>query len=173
MENNPCIQELKAFASLPMAPGQKAFFERRLSDAREVRCCAMEDVFNPAQIRFLRKVYHPRKKECYKNASDLVELGPFNGFGKIGEFKYVEGLCCPSGLIPIEHAFVKVGDLYIDPTFEMALKEDVSRNYYVSLIEIDWEDLAQIQAETGFYGEIYRYRYGMELEAKRRAKEGR
>lgn len=64
-----------------------------------------------------------------------------------------------SGLLEIEHAFVKVGDKYIDPTFERALHRDVCKEMYAALIELDPETMAKYQLETGYYGDLYQYDY--------------
>jgi hypothetical protein len=61
------------------------------------------------------------------------------------------------GLLPIEHAFVKIGDKYIDPTFERALHIDVTKCEYVTLVELEWLELAEIQEKTGYYGGIYNF----------------
>ena len=57
------------------------------------------------------------------------------------------------------NAFVKVGDKYIDPTFERALKLDPRKEIYVSCIELEYEEMARLQAETGYYGELYLYSF--------------
>lgn len=105
---------------------------------------------------------------CYKNASDLVErvewmAGHYDP--NIPPVKYVEGLTYEPGLLPIEHAFVKIGDKYIDPTFERALHIDVTKCEYVALVELEWPELAAIQAKTGYYGEIYDYLFKQRIDA--------
>lgn len=88
--------------------------------------------------------------------------------------RYVEGFAYYDGLLSIEHAFVKVGDLYIDPTFERALHLDVRKEIYASCIELNPETMVRYQLETGFYGELYQYDYlcknRPELAAKMRAR---
>ena len=44
-------------------------------------------------------------------------------------------------IIPIEHAWLKVGDIYIDPTLEIVKKEIKDQHQYSSLIEIRPADL--------------------------------
>lgn len=177
IETNNIIEELRAVASLVWNPEQKAFYEQRAADARSVECVPMRDAFTPEQLQFLFKnnLYRTYKRMCYRNAAKLVECvawmaGHFDP--DIPEIKYVEGYCY--NLLPIEHAFVKVGDLYIDPTFEQALHLDVRKEMYVSCIELDPETMAQYQLETGYYGELYKYDYlckhRPELAAKMRAR---
>lgn len=164
METNRIIDELKAVAGLDWNPEQKAWFEQQANDARVVECVPMRDVFTPEQLQFLFKTigYKTEQKMCYKNASNLVEsvewmAGHFDP--GLPEIKYVEGYAYCYGLLPIEHAFVKIGDKYIDPTFERALHRDVRKEMYASCIELDPETMARYQLETGFYGELYVYDY--------------
>lgn len=164
METNHIIEELNAIASLDVTGRQKAYFEQRARDARPVRCVRMRDVFNDKQMAFYGKL-RMVKKQCYRNASNLVELGPIQAFGPLPRFKYVEGLTYEPGLLPIEHAFVKIGDKYIDPTFERALHINVTKCEYVSLVELEWPELAAIQEKTGYYGEIYNYLFKQRMDA--------
>ena len=164
METNRIIEELRAKASLDWNPEQKAWFEQQANDARPVQCVRMRDAFTPEQLQFLFKNtgYKTQQKMCYRNAAYLVECvawmaGHFDP--DVPETKYVEGFAYAYGLLPIEHAFVKVGDLYVDPTFERALHRDVRNELYVSCIELDALTMANYQLETGFYGELYVYDY--------------
>lgn len=163
METNRIIDELKAVAGLDWNPEQKAFYEQRAADARVVECVPMRDVFTPEQLQFLFKNagYKTQQKMCYKNAADLIQI--IEQWYFILDFdlptKYVEGYAYCYGLLPIEHAFVKIGDKYIDPTFERALHRDVRKEMYASCIELDPETMARYQLETGFYGELYVYDY--------------
>lgn len=161
METNRIVEELRAVAALGWNPEQKAYYEQMAADARPVECVPMRDVFTRAEYEYIRGVYHTHQKQCYKNAADLVALisHPLGGLGRKRPIKYVEGFAFSCGLLPIEHAFVKVGDQYIDPTFERALKLDVRKEMYASLIELDPETMDKYQLETGFYGELYQYDY--------------
>ena len=164
METNRIIEGLRAMASSDWNPEQKAWFEQQANDARAVQCVRMRDVFTPDQMQFLFQTmgYKTQQKMCYKNAADLVERAEWmaNHYDvNVPEIKYVEGFACSCGLFPIEHAFVKVGDKYIDPTFERALHRDVRKELYVSCIELDPETMVKYQVETGYYGELYKYDY--------------
>lgn len=164
METNRIIDELKAVAGLDWNPEQKAFYEQRAADARVVECVPMRDAFTPEQLQFLFKNtgYKTQQKMCYKNAAELVERAEWMAAhfdSGVPEMKYVEGYAYCYGLLPIEHAFVKVGDKYIDPTFERALHRDVRKEMYASCIELDAETMVRYQQETGFYGELYQYDY--------------
>ena len=155
------IDELKGVAGLDWNPQQKAYYEQRARDARDVECVPMKEVFTPEQMKTLGKFYHARMKMCYKNAATLVSWIKYM-FGdsfKDKEVRYVEGFAYSCGLLPIEHAFVRVGDKYIDPTFERVLKKNVRKEEYVSLIELTVEEMNRMQVETGCYGELYLYDY--------------
>lgn len=162
METNRIIEELRARASLGWKPEQQAWFDQQANDARPVQCVRMRDAFTPKQLELLKRWrYRTQQKMCYRNAAELVRL-----IGGLGAFtlttapvRYVEGYAYYYGLLPIEHAFVKVGDLYIDPTFERALHRDVRKEIYASCIELDLETMARYQLETGFYGGLYVYDY--------------
>lgn len=162
METNLIIEELRAFATLGWNPEQKAYYEQMAKDARPVECVRIREVLTPQQLRMLATFgYKTRQKQCYRNAAELVRL--LCGLGAFTltkqPVKYVEGFVYSYGILPIEHAFVKIGDQYIDPTFERALHRDVRKEMYVSLIELDAETMAKYQSETGFYGELYKYDY--------------
>ena len=161
METNRIIDEIRAVATLNWGPEQKAFYKQRAADIRPVECVRMCDVFNPDQLDFFRDVYHTQQKQCYKNASTLVTLisHPFGRFLFPEPVKYVEGFSCLFGVLPFEHAFVKIGDKYIDPTFERELHLDVRKEMYASLIELDPETMTKYLLETGYYGNLYQYDY--------------
>ena len=164
METNRIIDELRDRASLDWNPEQKAWFDQQAKDARPVQCVRMRDAFTPEQLQFLFKNtgYKTQQKMCYRNAAELVEWAEWMAThfdSGIPEIKYVEGYTDCYGLLPIEHAFVKIGDKYIDPTFERALHLDVRKEMYVSCIELDSETMAKYQLETGYYGELYAYDY--------------
>lgn len=162
METNRIIEDLRARASLNWNAEQKAWFEQQANDARVVECVRMCDVFTPEQLQFLKDWgYKTQQKMCYRNAAELVRM-----IAGLGAFqltrepvRYVEGYAYSYGVLPIEHAFVKIGDKYIDPTFERALHRDVRKEIYVSCIELDFETMAKYQMETGYYGELYVYDY--------------
>lgn len=178
METNVIIEELKARATLDWNPEQKAYFVKMAEDARPVQCVRMRDVFTPDQLQFIFKTigYRTHQKQCYKNASDLVNAVEWMAThydSSVPGVKYVEGFAYSCGLLPIEHAFVKVGEKYIDPTFERALHLDVREEMYASLIELECAEMNRLQAESGFYGELYQYaylkRFRADLAAKKRA----
>ena len=159
---NPIINDLNARASIDWPDEQKAYFVQIAADAKPVDCVRMCDALTSEQMKWIRMMgYHTQQKMCYRNATELVRI-----LGAVADkwdlnVKYVEGFAFSCDLLSIEHAFVKVGDKYIDPTFERALKLDVRCEYYVSCLELDAETMAHYQMDTGYYGELYRYDYAL------------
>ena len=164
METNRIIEELRTRAAFDWPPEQKAWFEQQANDARPVQCVRMRDAFTPEQLQFLFQTmgYKTQQKMCYRNASELVRRAEWMAAhfdSGVPEIKYVEGFAYVCGLLPVEHAFVKVGDLYVDPTFERALHRDVREEIYASCIELDFETMARYLVETGYFGDLYVYDY--------------
>lgn len=61
---------------------------------------------------------------------------------------------------PIEHAFNRVGDKYVDITFEFALNDtELLQHEYVVFGEYDLQTINRVTKETGYYGDIYRNVY--------------
>ncbi len=83
------------------------------------------------------------------NSHKLTNLFP-------DKVRYIEGRFSYLGL-PIEHAFNRIGDKYIDITVELALKEDVSEHKYMAYAEYDSEQIFEAAIETGYYGNYYQY----------------
>lgn len=161
MKTNIIIEELKTIAGMLAGTKQEYYYQQKIADAQVVECVRMREVFSREEMRFLREFYNPQQKHCFRNASTLVKLMSHplakNMFQK--PVRYVEGYTYAAGLLPIEHAFVKYGKKYIDPTFERALKLDVRKEMYVSLIELEPATMMQYELETGCYGELYKYDY--------------
>ena len=161
MKTNTIIDELRTIAEFMWGPVQKAYYQQKVSDAKAVKCVRMRDVFTRDELGFINEFYNAEQHHCYRNASTLIKLmkhqlakGMFNY-----RVRYVEGYASSPGFFPIEHAFVKIGSKYIDPTFEKALKLNVRKEMYVSLIELEPATMMQYELETGCYGELYKYDY--------------
>ncbi len=104
------------------------------------------------RIRQIKRVLRPKKHQCYRNAALLTELFP-------GRVKYVEGFGW-NRIVKVEHAFNRVGDKYVDITWEMVLKENVTTFPYVALIEAERDDvMADIQAHDNTTGDYYLHKY--------------
>ena len=109
----------------------------------------MYDVLN-YELEYIQHVIKPRPKQCYRNSHLLCEAFP-------ERILYCEGKT--NVPIPIDHAFNKVGDAYIDITFEFALHENPSIYEYVTFGEYDAKTIRKAVLETGYYGEIYKWLY--------------
>ena len=101
-------------------------------------------------IGLIRRVVRPEVKGCYRNAHLLTLLFP-------DRVRYVEGKT--HTVIPIDHAFNRVGDKYIDITFEFALELDPTQYEYVAFGEYPAGVIEEITNQTGYYGDIYRFCY--------------
>ena len=162
METHPVLKELYIKASFDWPDGQKEYFAQQAKDAKIVQCVPMKEAFTKEQLEFIRREgYHAKMKMCYKNASDLVCILSDPSYKELfpEEIKYVEGFAYCYGVMSVEHAWVKIGDKYIDPTFERVLKKNVKKEFYASLIELDLFTMCQYQVDTGCYGELYFHNY--------------
>lgn len=152
------IEEMRAFLRLGLPERQRKYFADTIDVAKRVEVVPAADVFNEREIELIRRVVRPEVKGCYRNAHLLTLLFP-------DRVRYVEGKT--HTVIPIDHAFNRVGDKYIDITFEFALRLDPTQYEYVAFGEYTADVIQTIVERTGYYGEIYRYCYcaeQMELE---------
>lgn len=164
MQENVIINFLAIMAGLDRHNEQSGFFSQRVKDARPVQCAKMSEAFTPEQMHFLfyNCGYRTQRKQCYKNSAILVDSAEWMAVHydpTLPPVRYVEGFAYEDGLLPVEHAFVKVGDKYIDPTFERALHIDVSKVSYVSCFEIDATTMTKYLSELRVYGGLYQYDY--------------
>ena len=156
MEDNMIIRELKAIAELDwLNEEQASYYRERAERAYPVQCVPMAEVFTPEQMSFIRIHYRAKRNGCWQNASRLFDLICYNPLYFHEKAKYVEGFVRSGGLLAIDHAFVRVGDKYIDPTFERALRLDVRNEDYVALREFSFREKNELQWESGYYGELY------------------
>lgn len=130
---------------------QKEYYTELLRNIKPVKVVPLKDVFTEKEIRQI-KLINIQQNECYRNSHLLTSLFP-------GRVMYVEGKVLPENLIPIDHAFNRVGDVYIDVTFELALKLDVTRQRYASIAEYDLNTISRIASATGYWGDYYKYEW--------------
>ena len=144
------LSDIEAFAAFTHGK-QKDFYLSQLSDAKQVEVVSIYDVFDKYEIEEIKYVVNPEKKMCYRNAHLLTCLFP-------DKVKYVDGMVAVWNTgFPIDHAFNKVGDKYIDITFEMVLCEDVSKYDYIKFGEYDIDQVENVSEKTGCYGECYKF----------------
>lgn len=135
---------------LPLHDRQRKYFQCLLKSAKPVQIVRAADILEDFELEYIKHVLKPKPKECYKNSHLLCEAFP-------ERFLYCEGRV--NVPIPIDHAFNKVGDVYIDITFEFALHEDPTIYEYVTFGEYDAETIQILSLATGYYGDVYRYLY--------------
>ena len=128
---------------------QKAYHREIIKVARPVKCVPAADVLDEYQLEYVKRYIVPEARHCYRNACLLAEAFP--------DILYVEGMTA----VPFdtEHAFNKVGDQYIDITFEFALGEDPRKFPYISIAEYDSVQVDEFVRQTGGYGEFYRFNW--------------
>lgn len=111
----------------------------------------MADVFNDREIEQIRRVVGPEVKGCYRNSHLLTLLFP-------DRVQYVEGQTY-TGVFGIDYAFNRIGDKYVDVTFELAFNDDPTQYEYVAFEEYPADVIQSVTEETGYYGEVYRHLY--------------
>ena len=125
--DNTLIEEIQGWAKLCTGK-QREFYRDMLEAAKPVEVVRAVDVLTPEQMDYLLHVVNPIPKHCYRNAYLLAEAFP-------NEIQYCEcKVAIPFG---IDHAINKIGDSYIDITFEFALEDCPERYDYVVIGE--WE----------------------------------
>ena len=129
---------------------QQKLFQQKLKDANSVDVVPLTEVFSKDEIKEIKKRIHPQPKCCYENAWKLCDRFEYEGNHKI---EYCEGYMNFKG-IPIEHAFNKVDDKYVDITAELALNKKIEDTYIV-LGTYSTDNVREILVQNGFYGDIY------------------
>ena len=165
--NNDIKNQLTAMAGMGWGKGQTAFYKQMVKDCRAVECERMRDILTPKQREFINAFYKAERKKCYRNAAELVFLMERADWLFPEPVRYVEGFT--QYLILIEHGFVKYGEHYLDPTLERAVRLDVRKEIYASLIELEPATLRRYLLETGNYGNLYQYAYDLEHNPERAA----
>ena len=147
MEENSMIAELRMFADMT-GGNQKKFFEFQLASAKVVKCVPLKELFSNEEIKLIKRLVKPQKKECYKNAHLMTNY--FSGV------EYVEGKVKLECGISVEHAFNRKGDKYFDITWELALNDKTDGVEYLSIGEYSQETINRIAIENEVYGDIVR-----------------
>lgn len=150
-KQNAIITQLRRFALLG-SDRQKAYYEQQLKDIYEVNVVKLSDAFTNEEIANIKNIVRPQPRMCYKNSHRLVELFP-------DKCQYVEGFTTILNGIPIEHAWNKVKDFYVDITFELALDIDVTKELYMALGVYDLSTITKQVSETCYFGGVYNYLY--------------
>ena len=130
---------------------ERVFFEHYLKDLKEVRCYPAAEVLTKEEISYIKKRVILIPKECYSNALHVSQILAET----YADIAYVEGVALAGEVLPISHAFVKVGSKYIDPTFEWVLDKDVEKETYAVLGEWNPDEALRRMAKWGTYGDVY------------------
>ena len=144
------IQEIQALQQI-VTGKQKEYYTELLRNIKPVKVSPLKDVFTEEEISRIKQI-NIRQKECYRNSHLLTALFP-------GRVIYVEGRVLPENLFPIDHVFNRVGDVYVDVTFEIALGLNVTQQQYASIAEYDLHTLSRITSATGYWGDCYKYEW--------------
>lgn len=153
------IEDINAFAVLASGNQQK-YYQDLLKVVEPVKIVSIKEVFSPDEIAKIKRLVRPKKKMCYRNAHLLTCLFP-------DKVKYVDGRVevWNTGF-PIDHAFNKIGDKYVDITFEMVWGEDVTKYDYIKFGEYDINQVEHVSEKTGYYGECYKFYWMQENKLK-------
>ncbi len=145
------ILDMLDFFAKNMSGVQQEFYKKMKEDADSVDIVPLKEVFSDEEIKEIKKRVNPKPKACYENAWKLCDRFEFDSNHDI---KYCEGYLNMKGL-PIDHAFNKVDDKYIDITVELALNREIEDTYVV-VGEYDTDKVREILLQNGFYGDIYK-----------------
>ena len=133
-------QHLKTLTDMTSGK-QKDYYEWQHKNSKSVEISAIDSF--PKYTKELLHNQESQIKQCYRNAA-LVAIS-------VPEAKYVEGYVSLHG-IPIEHAWNKIGDKYVDITAEKALGGKADFKEYLSVLDLDGEKTMQLMHKTGEYG---------------------
>ena len=157
-EDHSVVNMLKQFAKLSSGY-QRDYFNHKLECLKRVEISSVRDLFDPKTVERLDAIGKFKKKECYANALHAAQiLNNMDNVTFLGEnvgsveVEYVEGYMC-YGVIPIEHAFNKVGDYYFDVTREFLF--DTTNEEYFKVGEWTFDEALDIMEESGYYGGVF------------------
>ena len=120
---------------------QKDYFEWQRTVSKNIKISKIKDFPKDIQHRLNSQKIKP--KECYRNACNITT--------SIRGATYVEGYVVLHGLV-MEHAWNKIGDLYVDATFEKVLNFSTEFEEYVSVFELTEQQVLTHMIETQVYG---------------------
>lgn len=148
------LENMKRIESI-VSGKQKKFWSLKLSKAKHIHVSSIYDVFDKETVEYIKEVVRPKTKQCFANAQRFVMNFPaFN--------KYVEGEWGMGGCIGIEHAFNCINGVYVDITAELVLGYDVTKEDYLSIIEISDEKVLEYCRKFEAYMSLVPYELGKE-----------
>lgn len=147
------LQDIRNRKELTKGSLHEEMLDLELADIKEVLCKPIREVLSDEEYQRLdqRTILGLQMKECYSNSLHVAQaLSAIRD-----DVRYVEGYALAANVLPIPHAWVKVGEDYIDPTFELVLKKDVRVETYAALGEYTYDYALSRMAEWGTYGDVY------------------
>lgn len=130
---------------------QTKFYEQQLNDLTEVHCKSVKDVLTSKEIEEIHNKTILIQNECYSNSLHVTQI-----LSRVyADVRYVEGMILAGDVMPLPHAFVRIGDSYIDPTLELMLNKDVEKETYGALGEWTCNYALSQMAKWGTYGDVY------------------
>lgn len=150
------LENMKRIESI-VSGKQKKFWSLKLSKAKHIHVSSIYDVFDKETVEYIKEVVRPKPKRCFANAQRFaINFPAFN--------KYVEGEWGMGGCIGIEHAFNCINGVYVDITAELVLGYDVTKEDYLSIIEISDEKVLEYCRKFEAYMSLVPYELGEEVE---------
>jgi len=139
---HPINEFLRGLTKLS-AGKQAEFFKWERDNAKYVEVNPISDL--PQDVQDNIWATGPKIKECFGNSARIA-------MGGIKGAKYVEGFVSFAGVIPLEHAWVKIGDKYYDPTAEGPLKGGSDMGHYTALIELNEDEVLDYMVKERKHG---------------------
>ena len=143
------IEAMKAVSQICGNTVQGRFYKTKANKAKPIHLTSVKELFSKEELKALLKDVKPKMHGCFQTAQ---RLSMFHGF------EYVEGEWGIGGALGIEHAFNRKGDKYFDVTAELALGKDVTKEDYISIMEVtDGYDILSAQVELECYTALIPY----------------
>lgn len=151
MENsdNFIINQIRQEASL-MSGKQRELYEKKIIVAKPVKCTSVKELFTDEEIERIKSTVRPKEKECWRNSQYLTTIFP-------KDVKYVEGYLGIFDFLAIDHGFNKIGDKYFDITSELVLGKDVTKDSYVSILELGFAEVLDWNLKLYEYRPLFPY----------------
>lgn len=144
--------EIEQILKLGLGPQQEKWYRDYLEALHEVEVVPLSEVMTDEELTLVKECLEILPKQCYRNAHLLTLMFP-------KDCQYVEGKVMLDIGLSIDHAWNKFRGKYVDVTFELALKDDVTKSQYAAVGEWDLKVIHDVTSETGMYGEIYKELY--------------
>lgn len=158
MEVMELRRELETFRSLSAPESRQwQWYSSMLTDGVGVRVLRAEKVLGEEILRRLRGVCDFQPKRCYRNAwyAGLYLKGVMGM-----DVKYVEGKMGMEGIpMGIDHAWNRIGDLYVDFTCEFVLGDNPEKSAYLAIGEWTIDYATDVFLKEGVYGGVYEHNF--------------